>query len=253
MRKSKETRLGQIRALLNETNKLSVRDLASQLHVTPETIRTDLDLLEEKGLVIRQHGYARAIRTTAELPFEIRKTDNLELKKAIAYEGIRQIEDGMTVFLDSGTTVYSGLELLKSKKDLTIVTNALPIADACLEMGFDVIFVGGKMTRQGKRADGYFAEQILEQLHMDLAILASDGIYNLGGISVYSPEEYGTKRRIKERSDRLVALIDRTKFDKRGSFKVLDFTDLDLVITNPLNESQRAQIPSQVPVLEIAG
>ena len=50
-----------------------------------------------------------------------------------------------------------------------------------------------------------------------------------------------------------MALIDRTKFDKRGSFKVLDFTDLDLVITNPLNESQRAQIPSQVPVLEIAG
>lgn len=141
--------------------------------------------------------------------------------------------------------------MLKSKKDLTIITNTLPIADACLDMNFDVVFVGGKLSRKGKRADGYFTEMILDQLHIDLAILASDGVLNLGGISVYSPDEYGTKRKVKERSDILIGLIDSTKFDRRGPYKVLDFSDLDLIITNPLTEEQRAQVQGQTEIYEV--
>lgn len=251
MRKSKEKRLQQIRQILSETDSMPVRDLAEKLSVTPETIRSDLDLLEEQGLIERSHGFARALKTTVEIPFEVRKTDNYELKKAIATEAIRRIENGSTVFLDSGTTVYCGLEMLKSKKDLTIITNTLPIADACLDMNFDVVFVGGKLSRKGKRADGYFTEMILDQLHIDLAILASDGVLNLGGISVYSPHEYGTKRKVKERSDILIGLIDSTKFDRRGTYKVLDFSDLDLIITNPLTEEQRAQVQGQTEIYEV--
>lgn len=81
MRKSKEKRLQQIRQILSETDSMPVRDLAEKLSVTPETIRSDLDLLEEQGLIERSHGFARALKTTVEIPFEVRKTDNYELKR----------------------------------------------------------------------------------------------------------------------------------------------------------------------------
>ena len=68
---------------------------------------------------------------------------------------------------------------------------------------------------------------------------------------MYSPDEYGTKRKVKERSDILIGLIDSTKFDRRGTYKVLDFSDLDLIITNPLTEEQRAQVQGQTEIYEV--
>ncbi|MEY8307998.1 DeoR/GlpR family DNA-binding transcription regulator [Erysipelotrichaceae bacterium 51-3] len=251
MRKSKEARLSQIQSLLEEHESMAVKDLADTLAVTPETIRQDLNILERKDVIVREHGLARIVKNQVEIPFEVRKSIHFDLKQRIMFEAISQIEDGSTVFLDSGTTIYSGLDLLRSKKDITVVTNAIPIADACLDLGIQVLLVGGMMIQRGKRADGYFAMQLLDQIHIDLAIMASDGIRNLGGISVYSIEEFGTKRKVQERADRLIAVIDRSKFDRKGAFKAIDFKDFDLVITNTLNDEQRAQIENKTQILEV--
>lgn len=251
MRKSKEARLSQIQSLLEEHESMAVKDLADTLEVTPETIRQDLNILERKDVIVREHGLARIAKNQVEIPFEVRKSIHFDLKQRIMFQAISQIEDGSTVFLDSGTTIYSGLDLLRSKKDITIVTNAIPIADSCLDLGIQVLLVGGMMIQRGKRADGYFAMQLLDQIHIDLAIIASDGIRNLGGISVYSIEEFGTKRKVQERADRLIAVIDRSKFDRKGAFKAIDFKDFGLVITNTLNDEQRAQIENKTQILEV--
>lgn len=242
--------MNRIREILFSTEKESVKELAEKMNVTPETIRSDLDGLEEQGLIVREHGYARAAKNIIEIPFEMRKAENYALKRTIAFRAISEIQDGMMVFLDSGSTIFAGLEILKSKKDLTIVTNALHVAEACLEMNFKVILIGGLMNPAGKRADGYFAEKMLDGLHMDLAILSSDGIENLGGIGVFYPEEFGTKTKVVERSDRSIAVIDRTKFSRTSAYKAVDFKDIDLVITNTLNDEQRKQLEGLVEVLE---
>lgn len=106
--KKKESRQNQIYALLMENEKLSVSELADKMSVIRETIRSDLDDLERNGMISRGHGYARANRNLVEMPFDQRRGEHLEDKRAVAWRAIEEIKDGMTVFLDTGTTIFAG-------------------------------------------------------------------------------------------------------------------------------------------------
>ena len=79
-----------------------------------------------------------------ELPISVRNQENTDIKKRLTYRAIEEIQDGNIVYLDAGSTLLQGIDALRQKKDLTIITNSLPMAYKCNEMNFDVVLVGGK-------------------------------------------------------------------------------------------------------------
>ena len=104
MSKKKDARQVKIRNILMEKGQYRVKDLAAILHVTSETLRKDLDELEEQGIVVRSHGFARVNKFRQELP--------------ISYRAIEEIQDGNIVYLDAGSTLLQGIDALRQKKRL---------------------------------------------------------------------------------------------------------------------------------------
>ena len=115
---------------LREDGYVQVADLAAELNLTPVTIRRDLILLEEEGLCIRKRG--GAVRSTqgvtAEIPYDIKKNRNIAEKNRIASAAISLVENGDTILLDAGSTIYSLACLLHTRERLTVVTYDLNIA-----------------------------------------------------------------------------------------------------------------------------
>lgn len=248
MNRRKSDRQNEIRRILDEEGQTKVCDLAGRLQVSGETIRKDLDALEAQGFVVREHGSARLLRSKSEVPLFVRAMNAPSEKQRIALEAIRRIEDGMAVYLDAGSTLLAGMDLLRSKKDLTIVVNSIQAAQKALEMDFRVIFLGGNLLKNGLRTEGYFAQEMIDRLHIDLAILGTCGIKGADGFGVFDDQEIGTRRHLLSRSDRIILIMDASKFDKPANFRFCRFDEVDELITNPLTQKQR-EFVAAVPTL----
>ncbi len=251
MSKKKDARQVEIRNILNDNGNCRVKELAEQLQVTPETLRKDLDELEEKGIVIRSHGFVRVIKQKKELPISIRNQENVDIKRRIMYRAIEEIHDGDIVYLDAGSTLLQGIDVLQKKKDLTIITNSLPMALKCNEMNFEVILVGGKLQKNGLHTEGFFSEKMLDSIFIDIALFGSDGLYNTSGFTVYSMEEVGTRRHVINQTKKLIMVSDNSKFSFTGHYAFCSFREVDVFVTNQLSGAQLQQVQACKKIIQI--
>lgn len=251
MRAKKKKRQDEIRTLLGAHEHLRNTEIAKILHVTPETIRKDLDDLEAQQLIIREHGYARLNKASFEAPLELRQQENKGLKERVASRAMQDIQDGQTVFLDAGSTVLEGLDLLRSKRDLTIVVNSIPVAQEALKQNFNVLFLGGVLQKNGQRTEGFFTSNMIDRIHIDYAILGTSGVRSARGFGVYSEAEIESRRRILNNSDHVTVVMDVSKFDIPAAFQFCTFSEVDRLITNPLTDEQRERVQAIPEVLEV--
>lgn len=251
MSRKKEERQNRIRTILEEKKEMKVKDLAQLLEVTPETLRKDLDELEDKEIVIRLHGYVRKNNLPVELPISIRNQENVEIKRRLMAAAINEIENGSIVYLDAGSTLIAGIDFLSQKKDLTVVTNSLLVAQKCEEMNFDVVLIGGKLTRHGLHTEGYFSEKMLDAIHIDVALLGSDGILGSDGFTVYTMDEVGTRRHVINQSQKIVVVCESIKFQRRGYYTFCAFRETDVFISNELSKEQRKQVQACKKIIEV--
>lgn len=221
MSKKKDARQVKIRNILMEKGQYRVKDLAAILHVTPETLRKDLDELEEQGIVVRSHGFARVNKLRQELPISVRNQENTDIKKRLTYRAIEEIQDGNIVYLDAGSTLLQGIDALRQKKDLTIITNSLP-------------------------------RKMLDSIYIDIALFGSDGLLNASGFTVYSMEEVGTRRHVINQTKKVVMVSDNTKFSMTGHYSFCSFREVDVFITDRLTEKQHQQVQMCKKIVQIA-
>ena len=213
-------RIRQIMTLLLREKKVSARELTERFGVSAESVRRDLSALEQQGVVRKVYG--GAVLVEEHLPegeaevFQVRLTEHWREKQAIARAAAALIEDGDTVFLDSGTTVGALVPLLRQRKALTVITRSLRIA-AQLGMWehLTVYCLGGAVKVDTLINTGFMAQECLQFFsHIDLAVLSGDGIIPEEGLVDFGMENMGFKRSLVERSDRVLALVDHSKFGR---------------------------------------
>lgn len=252
MSRKRDQRLLEIRRILEEKKEMKVSELAEALSVTPETIRKDLDELCAQKLAVRSHGMVRVVQSISEAPFSLRKTDNLGLKQAVAWKAMSEIKDGMTVYLDPGSTLLSGVDMLRSKKDLTVVVSSIPMALEVMKLNFRVIFLGGVIVENEMRTEGYFTEEMIDKIHLDLAILGTCGMHNADGFGVFHDVEIGSRRKLIQQSDKIIVAMDKTKLDQPTCFQFCRFDEVDMVITNQLNDKERSLLSAVPNLIEVS-
>ena len=113
--------------LLRNGDAHAIAELAEALAVSDETIRRELRLMETDGLIERIHGGARLAKTVEEGAFEVRLGRNAAAKQRIAAAVALLVEDGQSLYIDASSTGHYVAQALRSKRDLTIVTNALGV------------------------------------------------------------------------------------------------------------------------------
>lgn len=214
--------------------RVTVVDLADTHHVSEMTIRRDLEVLEEAGLVRRVHGGAIAGWNRGyEPPFALRVSQNSEAKARIARRVASLIEEGETVFLDNGTTAMAIAHELASRPDLTIITPNLRAADILLDgTGPRVVCLGG-IVRRGERAViGAVAERNLNEFYFDSSILGVAGVSLQAGLTEFNLDDAALKRIAIEHARRTVIATDRSKLGQITLAAVAPLSRISLLVTD---------------------
>jgi ribose transport system substrate-binding protein len=206
-----------ILGLLRERPGIRVPELASLLEVSEGTIRNDLRALEKAGGLTRVRGGAvvREGRDFVSPAFAARTQVNAQAKERIARWAADMVEDGDSVLLDSSSTVFHIAPFLLDRSNLTIVTNGIEVAYALAENPtHTIILIGGMLRPDRALTVGHLGEKILENLHIKTAFVSCSGFSVETGLTQVDIQEAQLKSRMIESAERVVALIDATKFGK---------------------------------------
>lgn len=234
------TRQDQIYALLEMYEKMSVSDLAEHFRVTETTIRRDLIAMEEKNQIVRKRGLALLPDRGYSMSLRRRNTYQEE-KQRIAEKALPMIKYGMSLALDTGTTVEALVHLMKGKcTELkpNIVTTSLKTAYECCTT-FPTSMPGGFINSDELAVAGLDAVNFLRGITTDIAFIGSTGIYNSKGLTVSYPLIRDVKCALMSTADRKVALLDSSKYQTRGIYTFCNFSELDTLITVRTEENAR--------------
>lgn len=209
-----DMRLQHILSIAKEKSYVSVDEMASQLSVSPMTIRRDLNLLCSQGKLERCYGGARLPSGIVnETDYSEKLLVNQSQKLLIAKKAYCLIRNGDSLYLDSGTTVgaLAGI-LVENPLDVSVVTNELTMAQQLAQAGFPVTVVGGTVNRATGSISGHASEQFLRQFRFSKAFLGASSIdYSLNTFSPNFDKAY-LKRLALELSSQCYLLVDSSKF-----------------------------------------
>lgn len=228
-----------------------VGELAQELGVSTETIRRDLDLMEHKGLIERDHGIARIRADRSRGLMSVREGLNTEAKGRVAQAAARYLEGNEVVFCDGGTTGLALAKIMAHERGMTIVTNGLSQAEELASSGNEVIMLGGKIDRRDEGALGGFACDMVDRIVFDTVFLGTDGLLRATGPTSYFIEDMDLKRHLMARASKVVLMADASKFDYRGSFEFCRWKDIDVFVTNDLTDQNRSLVADAGEVVSV--
>ncbi len=251
MRNKKVQRQSKLYKILLKQGKTKVTDLAEQLMVTPETIRSDLSEMENQHRIIREHGFARLISSVSEVPFQMRELENMQEKRRVAFRALQEVKPNSTVFLDAGSTIILGLPSLPKNQNITIVTNGIPLAYEASLLGFHVIVCGGELSNIGIRTYDALSNEIIESMSFDCCILTCDGIGKDAYFATKDFHDVGIKRLVLTRSKRKIVAMDQSKFNQSGAYNFGALKEFDCFICNSLTLKQKQLLKDVKEIIEV--
>ncbi|CAI6037902.1 putative HTH-type transcriptional regulator YdjF [Paenibacillus sp. JJ-100] len=234
-------RYDRIIELVNIKGSIRVSELSEHCRVTEETIRRDLDRLEQAGQLRRSHGGAVSVKEVQpEIPYRIRETSQALEKKRIAEAALALIEAGDRILLDASTTAgYMAVNM--PDMPLTILTNSIQVAtELSTREQIEVISTGGHLASRSLSFVGPLAERSLETYHVDKLFLSCKGVHlESGTISETNELQARLKQKMVGIADQVILLADSSKFGIRAFARVTGLEAVHTIITDqPCSEEQ---------------
>ena len=233
---SAKERRALILRLLEQQEEVLVTDLSRQTGISEVTIRKDLTILQNRHLLLRTRGGAmrRPVENSNEdTAIERKQLFNFKEKERIGIEAAKLIKDGDYIMFDSGTTTLEVARHLDKFHDLHIITNAMNIATELMNYKrFDVVFLGGNVRQNSLSTVGPLALSVLRNFSRYKLFLGVDSFSIENGISTPSLEEALLNQIMVQQADKVFAVFDSSKFNKRSYVHVADVNELDCIITD---------------------
>ena len=223
-----------ILTILETEGEVSVIDLSRRTTVSEMTVRRDLDALERRGVLVRLHGRAVAATSRSyEPPFDVRVAEAGDAKERIGAACAGLITEGETVVLDVGTTTLAVAHALKGRRNITVLTASLPIANVLAEEpGIRVMLTGG-VLRPGERSlVGDLAVKSFRDFRFDVVVLGVGGIDIRDGLTEYNLDDARVKRAAIEIGRRLIVVADASKLGRVAFAHICPIERVDLLVTD---------------------
>lgn len=216
--------------ILTKQGSASVEELRKAVYASDATIRRDLTQMEQEGLLLRTWGGAVS---TANIhndpPLFVRSKANVNAKNDIARIAAEFLQDNMTVFLASGTTVTKLAQNFYKHENITVITNGLDTANALRNhLSAKVIIPGGEVY-ENYDLIGPLTESAIEQFNADLFFFSCSGITAEGFTSV-DMTRLNIIQKMKKNSAKTILLADTTKVGKKYTFRGFGFEEINYVI-----------------------
>jgi DeoR/GlpR family transcriptional regulator of sugar metabolism len=222
---------------VRDTGAVRVAELAHDLGVSDMTVRRDLEILHEHGLLEKVHGGATLLSGMAsfEPSFTAKSTLQQSEKSTIAAAAAERVEPGMAIGISAGTTTHAFAARVAEVPGVTIVTNSIRVADVLNRTGRrdqTVILTGGTRT-PSEALVGSFAVSQLRTVHLDQVFMGVHGMDAKAGFTCPNLLEAETDRALIEAGRRLVVLADHTKWGIVGIASIGDLRQADVLISDP--------------------
>ncbi len=219
---------------VRSNGRATVSELVERFGVSDATIRRDLEKLEDGGHLRRAHGGALSVRrSTPEPPVVSRMAECEEEKRKIGQAAARLVKDNETIFIGSGTTTLEVARNLDDKQGLTVITNALNVANQLVSnSNITLVIVGGLVRQSELSMVGHLTEQTLQELRADKVIMGMRAIDLKNGLtSEYLPETL-TDRSIIKFAPEVILVADHTKFNQSSTAWVAPITAVHKIVTD---------------------
>ncbi len=236
---------------VREDGAVRVADLVRELGVSDMTVRRDLEILDDRGLVEKVHGGATAVERSAlfEPTFAAKSSLQEAEKDAIARSAASLVEPGMAIAVSAGTTTYALAQRLVDIPRITVVTNSIRVTDVLHHGGRadqTIILTGGVRTRS-EALVGPFAVAALRTVHVDLVFVGVHGMDPHSGFTCPNLLEAETDRSLIEAARHLVVVADHTKWGVIGISSIARLDQADVLVTDArLEPDARAVLQREV-------
>jgi DeoR family glycerol-3-phosphate regulon repressor len=220
--------------LVRERGSVPIEQLAEQFAVTLQTVRRDVRLLAEAGLVVRYHGGVRLPASTTEnIAYRQRQQLNAEAKRRIAQAVAQQVPEGCSLILNIGTTTEAIAQALLRHQGLRVITNNLNVAAILADNAdCEVIVAGGTVRSRDRGIVGEAAVDFIRQFRVDIALIGISGIEADGTLRDYDYREVKVARAIVEQAREVWLAADHSKFNRPAMVELARIDQIDRLFTD---------------------
>lgn len=249
-------RQSEILALVRESGRVSVEELAARFAVTPQTIRRDLNELCDARLLTRVHGGAMVASGVENLAYDARKLVAQPHKHLIGEAAARLIPDNSSLFINLGTTTEEVARALSGHAGLLVITNNLHVAaELHRNKAVEVIVAGGTVRRSDGGIVGAATVELIRRFRVDIAVIGTSAIDPDGTLLDFDLREVQVSRAIIENARRVLLVADSSKFARSAPVRIAHIGEVDLFVTDRLPSAEMRALCAEhgVEVLEVGG
>lgn len=213
---------------------MSVEQLAERFSVTLQTVRRDVKLLSDAGLLARFHGGVRVPSSTVEnIAYRQRQSLNQPAKQAIAHAVARAVPDGCSLVINIGTTAEAIARALMRHKGLRVITNNLNVAGILSDNpACEVIVAGGVVRSRDRGIVGEATVDFIKQFRVDIGLIGISGIESDGSLRDFDYREVKVARAIIEQSRQVWLAADHSKFNRPAMVELAQLNQIDRLFTD---------------------
>ncbi len=221
-------------SVLRQAGHVTVADLCQRFGVSPNTVRRDLRSLERSGFVAVVYGGAVSVEPAdTEIPFPNRQTSSVSEKMLIGTRAAQLVGDNEAIILDAGTTTHEIAKALRSRRDITVITNALNIAQELADCaGILTIVTGGVVRGKSNCLIGETAERTLSEWHVDKAFISTGGVDMEAGLTNPNPFEAPIKQAMIKAARQVILVATSSKFGHRSLVPFAPLTAVHTIVTD---------------------
>ena len=213
---------------------MSVESLAERFGVTLQTVRRDVTLLAEAGLLARFHGGVRVPSSTTEnIAYRQRQQLNLDAKRAIARAVAAAVPNGCSLIINIGTTTECIARELLLHRALRVITNNLNVAAILADNpDCEVMVAGGTVRSRDHGIVGEVTVEFMRQFKVDIGLIGISGLEADGTLRDFDVHEVKVSRAIVEHSREVWLATDHSKFNRPAMVELGSLNQLDRLFTD---------------------
>ncbi|WP_298462970.1 DeoR/GlpR family DNA-binding transcription regulator [uncultured Mitsuokella sp.] len=224
----------QILDVLKHQHSVKIIELAEMFQVSKETIRRDLNALEEKGCLQKSYGGAIAAPKyefdTVSLESRMHKDQDVKMK--LCQKALEFLPEKAVIFVDTGSTMHCLAELLSTRTGYTILTNSLDAANVLITSKNRTVLTGGQLNPETMATDGFQTVEFLNKVKVDIAFLGTNGFEQHQGPSGTDFLDIQTKQAIIKNSKETIVISDSRKATYSALIQYATWRDIDHFITD---------------------
>nr|WP_232834173.1 DeoR/GlpR family DNA-binding transcription regulator [Sphingomonas sp. FARSPH] len=230
-----------ILAAARRTGSVAVDTLATELGVTPQTIRRDLNLLAERAMLSRVHGGAVVTSGVDNLDREARGAIAAEAKAGIGRAAAALVPNGASLFINIGTTTEAIARALVDHRNLLVVTNNLNVVSIlAARPTIEVVVAGGRVRPSDGAVVGALAMDFIGGFKVDYALIGASAIDRDGTLLDFDMDEVRVSQRIIDQARTTILAVDRSKFGRPAPVRIAGLERIDHLVTDRLDDPEIA-------------